>query len=51
MAEDLGVLLAGKPATERVALYTGAGHIQARNICYQCYDLQTHGGVFGRGGE
>lgn len=40
--ENLCAVLGDKPATERIAL------LQARGICYQCYDLETGGGVFGQ---
>lgn len=41
MADDLRAALADKPATERMVL------LRERGICYQCYDLETDGGVFG----
>jgi len=40
--ENLPALLADKPATERIEL------LRARGLCYQCYDLETDGDVFGQ---
>jgi len=40
--ENLPALLADKPATERIELLRACG------LCYQCYDLETNGGVFGQ---
>lgn len=40
--ENPPALLEGKPATERIEL------LRARGFCYQCYDLETDGGVFGQ---